>query len=500
MPTQAEAFHVFCEHNVDLGSTAHGLRRTGESPNFDASASSAELRVQFEKMIQSADALLGDDYNPNLINEITPWLQKMKMMGQRGVLLLEMEECIANGNTELFLDDYKQVKSLIEQEDALISRNFEGSVKSARPVVADQKVAPYLKQKLGALIVDYKAKYKEGWENFDVVVLENGNYYIKVDGKYLYNKNASSTRTGDYPTLTATIDDAQPQKCEWTITLDATTNRYKIVSTQDGRYVNEVGAFWASQSINPYDPAWHTYNIYRLNGKYAIQNADKAKTNYWSTNGSRIVQSDLKTYSYENAIFEIIPVGGPQPDFPIVDGSTAYYIMNSDSLLLTTTSSPAAESKPSFQAHKTIDNYQQWKITPDAESGRWKIAMAKNSSKFLDEFGSINKNAYYSSWNSYALYENGGKWAIQNGGDAGTAFWTINENNTITGKSSNPIEKSYQFIIIPVGTLTGIEDIEKKNAQSSMSHVQPYYDLIGRRVNASKKGIKIKKGRKVLTK
>ena len=126
--------------------------------------------------------------------------------------------------------------------------------------------------------------------------------------------------------------------------------------------------------------------------------------------------------------------------------------------------------------------------------------MAKNSSKFLDEFGSINKNAYYSSWNSYALYENGGKWAIQNGGDAGTAFWTINDNNTITGKSSNPIEKSYQFIIIPVGTLTGIEDIEKKNAQSSMSHVQPYYDLIGRRVNASKKGIKIKKGRKVLTK
>ena len=500
MPTQAEAFHVFCEHNVDLGSTAHGLRRTGESPNFDASASSAELRVQFEKMIQSADALLGDDYNPNLIKEITPWLQKMKMMGQRGVLLLEMEECIANGNTELFLDDYKQVNSLIEQEDALISRNFEGSVKSARPVVADQKVAPYLKQKLGALIVDYKAKYKEGWENFDVVVLENGNYYIKVDGKYLYNKNASSTRTGDYPVLTATIDDAQPQKCEWTITLDATTNRYKIVSTQDGRYVNEVGAFWASQSINPYDPAWHTYNIYRLNGKYAIQNADKAKTNYWSTNGSRIVQSDLKTYSYENAIFEIIPVGGPQPDFPIVDGSTAYYIMNSDSLLLTTTSSPAAESKPSFQAHKTIDNYQQWKITPDAESGRWKIAMAKNSSKFLDEFGSINKNAYYSSWNSYALYENGGKWAIQNGGDAGTAFWTINENNTITGKSSNPIEKSYQFIIIPVGTLTGIEDIEKENAQSSMSHVQPYYDLIGRRVNASKKGIKIKKGRKVLTK
>lgn len=498
MPTQTEAFHVFCEHNVDLGSTVHGLRRTGESPNFNASASAEVLKVQFEKMVQSADTLLSDDYNPNLILEITPWLQKMKMMGLRGLLLLEMEECIADGNTMLFLDDYKQVKALMEQEDALISRNFEGTIKSARPVVADQKVAPYLKQKLGMLVADYKAKYKDGWDNFDAVVLENGNYYIKWNGKYLYNKNASSTRTGDYPVFSATIDDAQPQKCEWTITLDATTNRYKIVSTQDGRYVNETGAFWPSATNNPYDPLWHTYNIYRLNGKYAIQNAGSAKTNFWGTNGSRIIKTDANTYSYEHAIFEIIPVSGIQPDFPVVDGSTPYFIMNGDSLLLTTTSTAPAESKPSFQKHKTTDTYQQWSITPDPDSGRWKIAMTKKPSKFLDEFGSINKNPYYSTWNSYALYENGGKWAIQNGGEAGTAFWTINDNNTINGKGGNSLEKSYQFIIIPVSALTGIEGVVVD--ESTQASDESLYDLTGRCVRVAKRGLYIQGGRKVVRK
>lgn len=505
MPTQAEAFHVFCEHNVDLGSTVHGLRRSGESPNFDPKASAAVLKVQFERMVQSADALLADDYNPNLIKEITPWLQKMRLMGQRGLLMLEMDECIADGNTTRFFDNYKQVKALAEQEDALISRNFEGTIKSARPVVADQKVAPYLKEKLGQLVADYKAKYKEGWDNFDAVVLENGNYYIKVDGKYLYNKNASSTRTGDFPTLTEVIDDAQPQKCEWTITLEASTNRYKIASTQDGRYVNERGAFWESTSINPYDPSWHTYNIYRLNGKYAIQNAGSAKNHFWGTDGARIVKTDVSAYSYGNAIFEIIPVGGTQPDFPVVDGSTPYYIMNSDSLLLTTTVTAQAESKPSFQTHKQTDTYQQWTITPDPDSGRWKIAMAKKPSKFLDELGRINKNPYYSSWNSYALYENGGKWAIENGGDAGTAFWSISDN-TINGKSGNPIERSYQFIIIPVGALTSVDDVPVGQSHSPLTDAS-LYDLTGRKVAGSSfvtqhsslpPGIYIQNGKKVV--
>lgn len=497
MPTEPEAFHVFCEHNVDLGSTVHGLRRTGESPNFDPAAPAQIIKEQFQKMIGSADALLNDRYNTNLIKEITPWLYKMKMMGQRGVMMMEMEECIANGNTALFIDDYKQVKAIAEQEDALISRDFEGTIKSARPVVADQKVAPYLKEKLTKLVADYKARYTDGWDNFEAVVLENGNYYIRVNGKYLYNRNASSTRTGDYPIFADVIDDAQPQKCEWTITLEAATNRYKIANTQDGRYVNEKGAFWESRSINPYDPAWHTYHIYRLNGKYAIQNAGSAGKNFWGVDDTRIVKTNHSSYSYEDAVFEIIPVGGTQPQFPVVGGTTSYFIMNSDSLMLTTTSSAKAESKPTFQTHKRTDTYQRWNITPDPASGRWKIAMASKPSKFLDEFGCINKNPYYSSWNSYSLYENGGKWAIQNGGDAGTGFWSISDN-VISSTSGNPLEKSYQFIIIPVDVLDGVEDISA--GQRGMDHEPSVlYDLSGRPLShPTSRGIYIQDRRKVV--
>ena len=36
MPKNSEAFRFFCENNVDLGSTVHGLRRTNESPEFVA--------------------------------------------------------------------------------------------------------------------------------------------------------------------------------------------------------------------------------------------------------------------------------------------------------------------------------------------------------------------------------------------------------------------------------------------------------------------------------
>lgn len=49
MPTNAEAYHVFCEHNVDLGTTVHGMRREGESPNFDAAASIEARKAQYDK-------------------------------------------------------------------------------------------------------------------------------------------------------------------------------------------------------------------------------------------------------------------------------------------------------------------------------------------------------------------------------------------------------------------------------------------------------------------
>lgn len=325
MPTNAEAYHVFCEHNVDLGTTVHGMRREGESPNFDAAGTIEARKAQYDKMVEAADALLADTYNPALITEITPWLLKMKYMGQRGQKMVEMQQALDNDKPEMFLQNYRDITVIQAKEDALISRNFEGTIKSARPVVASQKIEPFLKTKLNQLVLDYKSRYTEGWEVFPAQVLESGNYYIKYNGKYLYDKDASADKTGDYPVWADEIDDAQPQKCEWTITLDANTGRYKIVNTQDGRYLNENGAFWADKTINPYDADWHSYTIYRVNGKYAIQTTAKVNNRFMAANDSRIIKRDTPLSKDKNntpilhiddAIFEIVPVQGATTEPP----------------------------------------------------------------------------------------------------------------------------------------------------------------------------------------
>lgn len=199
MPTNAEAYHVFCEHNVDLGTTVHGMRREGESPNFDAAGTIEARKAQYDKMVEAADALLADTYNPALITEITPWLLKMKYMGQRGQKMVEMQQALDDNKPALFLQNYRDITAIQAKEDSLISRDFEGTIKSARPVVASQKIEPFLKTKLNQLVLDYKSRYTEGWEVFPAQVLESGNYYIKYNGKYLYDKDASGDKTGDYP-------------------------------------------------------------------------------------------------------------------------------------------------------------------------------------------------------------------------------------------------------------------------------------------------------------
>lgn len=90
-------------------------------------------------MVEAADALLADTYNPALITEITPWLLKMKYMGQRGQKMVEMQQALDNDKPEMFLQNYRDITAIQAKEDALISRNFEGTIKSARPVVASQR-------------------------------------------------------------------------------------------------------------------------------------------------------------------------------------------------------------------------------------------------------------------------------------------------------------------------------------------------------------------------
>lgn len=508
MPTNAEAYHVFCEHNVDLGTTVHGMRREGESPNFDAAATIEARKAQYDKMVEAADALLADTYNPALITEITPWLLKMKYMGQRGQKMVEMQQALDNNEPDVFLQNYRDITAIQAKEDALISRNFEGTIKSARPVVASQKIEPFLKTKLNQLVLDYKSRYTEGWEVFPAQVLESGNYYIKYNGKYLYDKDASADKTGDYPVWADEIDDAQPQKCEWTITLDANTGRYKIVNTQDGRYLNENGAFWADKTINPYDADWHSYTIYRVNGKYAIQTTAKVNNRFMAANDSRIIKRDTPLSKDKNntpilhiddAIFEIVPVQGTTTAPPVIKSGNSYYIKNNNGEYLTTTPQLTAWSNPTFEAKaESADarQYQKWTVSIDNTSGRWKIAY--NDQKFLDEEGRINKNAYYSDWNSVILTERAGLWAIMSVTPNAAKYWGIKPENTIYCADAT-LNDSYVFTFVDAAQDDEITALGQVVASPAAKANNAIYDLSGRKVSKpSKHGVYIVAGRKVV--
>ena len=459
MPRHHEAFHVFCEHNVDLGQNTHGLRRTNESVAFKAVADDFKQKMtaaydtaalqallgQFDLMVNAADTLLATDESPELIAEITPWLQVMKLMGQRGQLIVSLYEDLHAENPEAFIEHYLAFTENEAAQKNVLSRDFPGSIKVVNPVVADVVVGPFLKEQLGLLVTEYRSKYDYRLDVFPAQVVDDGEYYIKYNGKYLTNVSATSS----YPTFKADEDLVNPTRQYWTITLDMATNRYKIVSSHDNRYVNEKGAFTTNNTTNPYESAWHSYNIYRLNGKYAIQNAGSAGDKYWKASTTRLQTGTSNQWSTDNYILEIIPVG-KTVEHPTIEEGKEYAIIDSRGYLLTNT----LGSVPQFQTLKPGANkLQAWKFSIDTTKKRYKLVNAKDN-RYVNEKGEFGTNAFYSDWNTYCLYEMGGLFAIQNAESAGTQFWGI-DGNRIT-KQDKTMAESFLFTIIPFDVATGI--------------------------------------------
>ena len=459
MPRHHEAFHVFCEHNVDLGQNTHGLRRTNESVAFKAVADDFKQKMtaaydtaalqallgQFDLMVNAADTLLATDESPELIAEITPWLQVMKLMGQRGQLIVSLYEDLHAENPEAFIEHYLAFTENEAAQKNVLSRDFPGSIKVVNPVVADVVVGPFLKEQIGLLVTEYRSKYDYRLDVFPAQVVDDGEYYIKYNGKYLTNVSATSS----YPTFKADEDLVNPTRQYWTITLDMATNRYKIVSSHDNRYVNEKGAFTTNNTTNPYESAWHSYNIYRLNGKYAIQNAGSAGDKYWKASTTRLQTGTSNQWSTDNYILEIIPVG-KTVEHPTIEEGKEYAIIDSRGYLLTNT----LGSVPQFQALKPGANKMQaWKFSIDTAKKRYKLVNAKDN-RYVNEKGEFGSNAFYNDWNTYCLYEMGGLFAIQNAESAGTQFWGI-DGNRIT-KQDKTMAESFLFTIIPFDVATGI--------------------------------------------
>ncbi|MFI3314116.1 MAG: beta-N-acetylglucosaminidase domain-containing protein [Rikenellaceae bacterium] len=311
MPNDYEAFKVFCENNIDLGTTYHALRMPNESAQFAEEAeafwsdfevttynkaNSSALNKRFNSFIDAAAKLSVSTHNPNLITEITPWLQVFDIVAQKGNLVLGMHKALSEGDSVTFVESYVKIKELENTQKNIRSRDFKGSIKNPNPKAANEVVAPFIAKLQNELVKYYRANYTHGIDEFPRPVLEEGKYYIKINGEYL-----SNLRDSKAPTLRADEDNINPQRQEWIVTIDPGVERYKITNAQDNRFINELGKF----SVNKFDASWNTFTITQRDGKYAIQNGGSGGNGFWNYGSEGIGTNRRPEF-----IFEFIPISG----------------------------------------------------------------------------------------------------------------------------------------------------------------------------------------------
>lgn len=304
MPTAKYSFKLFCADNVDLGKTGHGLRREGESPLFAGQTHDDDRETYFAIRQQQAAQLLADSVNhPEMLREIKPWVESWSLLCHRGSLAISMGYSLEDHDSIAFIGRYKAYLKATQAQKAITSRDYEGSIVKAKPVVSGDVITPWIEEKVNSLVKNYRKQYTYGSDIFPVQSIADGEYFIKVNGLYLTDAQAAADRTGDRPEFQKDRDVINPQRQQWVIEQEPKTGRYKITNKQDGRYVNERGTFWANKANNPYDAQWHTFTLTKQDGKYSIQCGGDAGKKFWTLDGNHIGTTDA-----EQLIFDIEPV------------------------------------------------------------------------------------------------------------------------------------------------------------------------------------------------
>ena len=472
MPENYEAFRFFCENNVDLGANTHGLRRMDESPEFvkakeiynsniatDREAAYTAISEQFYKLASTAETLLTTNEAPALTSEIRPWIEAMKYLGQRGVCIIEMNNALANKDPESFIDNYLKYKEYDEAQAALRSRDFAGSLRVATPAVGTVHIEPFMKDIIGTLTAEYKEVYDYRTDVFPAQVLENGTYHIMYNGKYLTNNNKQA---GAKPVFQAEQDNIRPQNQEWKISVDPSTNRYKIINLEDNRYLNENGSFTVRNETNPYEAVWHTYEITLLaNGKYAIRNGGSAGTGFWTVSGTQIQKGNSNALP-DKYIFDIIPLGGTANE-PFIESNEVYYIMDGNRYL-TNTNIKGSGGTPAFKEIAEPTTAQEWKIATDASGNNCYKITSNADGRYINEYGVFGTNQYYADWNTYLPLLMKDMWSLQwtqSAAKNGTQYIVVS-GDRLEAKSIAQGE-SYTVKIVRKGDDTAIEGIGGEN-------------------------------------
>ena len=116
----------------------------------------AAMDEEFKSMVAAADELLGSTEEPEMLAEIAPWVQVMKIIGQRGEKVMDLYALLNAGDEKSFIAAYEELVALEQAQKAVISRGFEGSFKKPNPTVANEVVGPFIKTCTKGLIRNYK--------------------------------------------------------------------------------------------------------------------------------------------------------------------------------------------------------------------------------------------------------------------------------------------------------------------------------------------------------
>lgn len=125
MPTDADAFKLFAEHNADPGTNVHHFERDESvriKPVLDeflqqvlqhtATFKEDEVRTEFENIVYAADLLMANEDNPYLTAEIDPWFHQFKTLGEMGIEVMNLYKAWQEQYQEAFLKSYRHLRAL----------------------------------------------------------------------------------------------------------------------------------------------------------------------------------------------------------------------------------------------------------------------------------------------------------------------------------------------------------------------------------------------------
>lgn len=153
MPNSTDAFRIFASHNSDLGKNGHGYRRDESVEikpvavrflnDYKQGSYKEEdyntLNREFNNIQKASDALLASNDNRALIEEIAPWINQFKVLGETGCDVLNMVVAYQTKDTVAFVKLYNQVKEKKEKSfeiDQTYNQNpYQPGVKTATLVL-----------------------------------------------------------------------------------------------------------------------------------------------------------------------------------------------------------------------------------------------------------------------------------------------------------------------------------------------------------------------------